>query len=386
MNSIVKLKSFLIILLCAFTSITFGQSGKFKVVLDAGHGGKDFGNSHHGYVEKRIALAVTAKLGKILEKNPNIDVIYTRETDVFIELRERAHIANKQNANLFISIHCNAVKNFGPSGTETFVMGMDRSAMNLEIAKQENQVIEMEGDYKLNYKGFDPKSPETTLGLNLLKEQYLDQSISIAGKIQEGFRTGLNRKSRGVKQTPLWVLDATVMPGVLIELGFLSNKEEGEYLNSEEGQNEMAASIAKAIVSYKSEYFGSGDNEPAVEKYVPKYVPKEESKEKEPAKEPEVKKSEPKETPKADAQGVVFKVQISASGKKLDLTPANFKGLNNLSVYTDNGTLYKYMYGNTSDYNMAKQNLTEAKAKGFDSAYIIAFKDGKRVNLQDVIK
>lgn len=382
MNSIHKLKSFLIILLCLTSAFTFGQSGKFKVVLDAGHGGKDFGNSHHGYVEKRIALAVVSKLGKILDKNPNIDVVYTRTTDVFIELRERANIANKEGAHLFISIHCNAVKNFGPYGTETFVMGMDRSAMNLEIAKKENQVIEMEADYKLKYKGFDPKSPETTLGLNLLKEQYLDQSISIAGKIQEGFRTDLKRKSRGVKQTPLWVLDATIMPGVLIELGFLSNKEEGEYLNSENGQDDMARSIANAVLSYKKEYFGSGDNEPAVEKYVPKNEPEE----KQVAKEPEVKKEEPKESPKAKTGEVVFKVQISASGKKLDLTPSNFKGLNDLSVSTDNGTLFKYMYGNTSDYNVAKQNLAEAKAKGFDSAYIIAIKDGKRINLQDAIK
>jgi len=383
MNSIHKLKSFLVLLLCTISTIAFGQSSKFKVVLDAGHGGKDFGNSHHGYVEKKIALAVTSKLGKILDKNPNIDVVYTRQTDVFIELRERAQIANKMNAHLFISIHCNAVKNFGPYGTETFVMGMDRSAMNLEIAKKENQVIEMEGDYKLKYKGFDPKSPETTLGLNLLKEQYLDQSISIAGKIQEGFRTGLKRKSRGVKQTPLWVLDATIMPGVLIELGFLSNKEEGEYLNSEKGQDELAESIANAIFSYKKEYFGTGENEQTAEKYVPKNEPEEKEVV---TKEVDVKKDEPKETSKADTQGVVFKVQISASGKKLDLTPANFKGLNNLSVATDNGTLFKYMYGNTSDYNVAKQNLAEAKAKGFDSAYIIAFKDGKKVNLQDAIK
>lgn len=384
MNSIHKLKSFLIILLCCFSVLTFGQSNKFKVVLDAGHGGKDFGNSHHGYVEKKIALAVVSKLGKILDKNSNIDVVYTRTTDVFIELRERANIANKMNAHLFISIHCNAVKNFGPYGTETFVMGMDRSAMNLEIAKKENQVIEMEGDYKLKYKGFDPKSPETTLGLNLLKEQYLDQSISIAGKIQEGFRTGLKRKSRGVKQTPLWVLDATIMPGVLIELGFLSNQEEGEYLNSEKGQDDLAESIANAIFSYKKEYFGSGDNETTTEKYVPKSEPEE--KDVVVTKEPEVKKTEPKETVKEVAQEVTFKVQISASGKKLDLTPSNFKGLNNLSVSSDNGTLFKYMYGSTSDYNVAKQNLAEAKTKGFESAYIIAFKDGKRINLQDAIK
>lgn len=380
MKSIYLSKSFIVLLLCSFSVLTFAQNSKFKVVLDAGHGGKDWGASHHGFVEKKIALNVTLELGKILEKNPNIEVVYTRKTDVFIELTERAHIANRVNANLFISIHCNGNANYAAFGTETFVMGMSRSAMNLEVAKKENRVIELEADYKLKYKGFDPNSPETTLGLNLLKEQYLDQSISIAGKIQEGFRTGLKRKSRGVKQAPLWVLDATVMPGVLIELGFLSNKEEGAYINSEKGQDELAETIANAIFSYKKEYFGSGDNEPAVEKYVPKA-------------EPEVKETATKEPtePKVDAekaslQGIVFKVQISASGKKLDLTPANFKGLNNLSVASDNGTIYKYMYGSTSDYNMAKQNLAEAKAKGFDSAYIIAFKGGKRINLQDAIK
>ncbi|MFY0483762.1 N-acetylmuramoyl-L-alanine amidase family protein [Flavobacterium sp. PLA-1-15] len=382
MNSTNKIKSFLIILACFFSSLTFGQSGKFKVVLDAGHGGKDWGASHHGFVEKNIALNVVLELGKILEKNPNIEVVYTRKTDVFIELTERAHIANREAAHLFLSIHCNGNANYAAYGTETFVMGMSRSAMNLEVAKKENQVIELEADYKLKYKGFDPKSPETTLGLNLLKEQYLDQSISIAGKIQEGFRTVLKRKSRGVKQAPIWVLDATVMPGALIELGFISNKEEGAYVNSSEGQDELARTIANAVFSYKKEYFGSGDNEPVAEKYVPKNEPvqKEESVK-------TVTRDEPKEVAKADdSNGVVFKVQISASGKKLDLTPANFKGLNNLSIATDNGTLFKYMYGNTSDYNVAKQNLAEAKSKGFDSAYIIAFKDGKKVNLQDVIK
>ncbi|MDR6967142.1 N-acetylmuramoyl-L-alanine amidase [Flavobacterium arsenatis] len=383
MNSIHKLKSFLVLLLFTISTIAFGQSSKFKVVLDAGHGGKDWGASHHGFVEKRIALNVVLELGKILEKSSNIEVIYTRKTDVFIELTERAHIANRVGANLFISIHCNGNANYAAYGTETFVMGMSRSAMNLEVAKKENQVIELEADYKLKYKGFDPNSPETTLGLNLLKEQYLDQSISIAGKIQEGFRTGLKRKSRGVKQAPIWVLDATVMPGVLVELGFLSNKEEGAYINSEKGQDELARSIANAIFSYKKEYFGSGENEQVAEKYVPKSEPEEKEVV---TKEADVKKEEPKETAKTDAQGVVFKVQISASGKKLDLTPANFKGLSDLSVATDNGTLFKYMYGNTSDYSVAKQNLAEAKAKGFDSAYIIAFKDGKKVNLQDVIK
>lgn len=235
----------------------FSQNNKtFTIILDAGHGGKDPGNSYHGFSEKEIALKTTLKVGEILEKEKGLKIIYTRTSDVFIELVNRPKIANKANANLFISIHCNSVKNFGPSGTETFVMGLSRSDMNLEVAKNENSVILLENNYNETYQGFNPKKPESLIGLTMMQEENLNNSINLATKIQDNFTHNLERNSRGVKQQPLWVLDAAYMPGVLIELGFLSNKEEGEFLNSEEGQHKMAMQIANAIRSYKKEYFG----------------------------------------------------------------------------------------------------------------------------------
>lgn len=374
------------ILLTAFSLSSFAQSSKFKVVLDAGHGGNDFGASYHGLAEKNIALSVTLKVGKILEKNPNIEVIYTRSTDVFIELNERAHIANKNNASIFVSIHCNANENTSAEGYETFVMGMHRNASNLEVAKKENEVVTMEKDYKLKYNGYDPKSPESALGTSLLQEEYMDNSILLASRVQNGMATNFGRKDRRVKQAGFLVLRQISMPRILIEMGFISNKREGAYMNSEEGQSEISTGIANAIISYKNEFYGSGKNEPQIEKYVPKTPEKPEVKEAvvEKPSAPEVKPTVTETV--SSTQGIVFKVQIAASGKKLDLTPGNFKGLNNLSLTTDNGSLYKYMYGNASNYNDAKQNLAEAKAKGFEGAYIVAFKDGKKINLQEALK
>lgn len=374
------------ILLTIFSLSSFAQSSKFKVVLDAGHGGNDFGASYHGLAEKNIALSVTLKVGKILEKNPNIEVIYTRSTDVFIELNERAHIANKNNASIFVSIHCNANENTSAEGYETFVMGMHRNASNLEVAKKENEVVTMEKDYKLKYNGYDPKSPESALGTSLLQEEYMDNSILLASRVQNGMATNFGRKDRRVKQAGFLVLRQISMPRILIEMGFISNKREGAYMNSEEGQSEISTGIANAIISYKNEFYGSGKNEPQIEKYVPKTPEKPEVKETvvEKPSAPEVKPAVVETV--STNQGIVFKVQISASGKKLELTPGNFKGLNNLSVTTDNGALYKYMYGNASNYNDAKQNLEEAKAKGFEGAYIVAFKEGKKINLQEALK
>lgn len=261
MNISKEVKTTIVAVFLFFCSNTFSQSNqKFTVILDAGHGGKDPGNSYHGFVEKEIALKTTLKLEKYLKKDNDIKVVHTRKSDVFIELKDRPKKANTIDANLFVSIHCNSVKNPIPYGTETFVMGLARSKGNLEIAKQENSVILLEKDYKQTYKGFDPKNPETLIGLKILQEDYLDRSINLASKIENNFRNKLHRKSRGIKQTPLWVLDAAYMPSVLIELGFLSNNEEGLYLNSEEGQNNMAEAIAAAIIAFKKEYFGTQSN------------------------------------------------------------------------------------------------------------------------------
>ncbi|WP_026978624.1 N-acetylmuramoyl-L-alanine amidase family protein [Flavobacterium tegetincola] len=376
----------ILILLCTFSLTSSAQATKFKVVLDAGHGGNDFGASYNGLHEKSIALSITQKVGKILEKNPNVEVIYTRNSDVFIELNKRAQIANENKASIFVSIHCNANKNTSAEGYETYVMGMHRNASNLEVAKLENEVVTMEKDYKLKYNGYDPKSPETAIGTTLMQEEYMDNSITLASRVQDGMATNFGRKDRRVKQAGFLVLREIYMPRILIEMGFISNAREGNYMNSDAGQNEIATGIAGAIISYKNEFYGSGKNEPQIEKYVPS------TPEKQPAKEivavKEVIKEVKTAAPEADAvkSGIVFKVQIAASGTKLDLTPSNFKGLNNLSVSSDGGNLYKYMYGNSSDYNEIKQNLAEAKSKGFEGAYIIALKDGKKISLQEALK
>jgi N-acetylmuramoyl-L-alanine amidase len=215
-----KLKlAFFTFIVCCSTAFSQGNS-KFRVVLDAGHGGKDYGAVYYGFIEKNIALNVTLKVGKLLEKDAGTQVLYTRKTDVFIELDERPEIANKADANLFVSIHCNGEAKKQAYGTETFVMGTTKNASNLEVAKKENAVISMEAD-KTKYAGFDPMRPETLIGIQLLQEAYVDQSIIVASKVQNGFTDDLKRKNRGVKQAPFWVLHKTAMPSILIELGFL---------------------------------------------------------------------------------------------------------------------------------------------------------------------
>ena len=379
-----KIRFLFALITILFLGVTpsFSQSERFKVTLDAGHGAHDFGATYHGYVEKNIALDVVLKLGKILEKNPNIQVNYTRKTDVFIDLVERANIANKADANIFVSIHCNANKNTVPDGSETYVMGMSKNASNLEAAKKENSVITLEKDYKQKYQGYNPNAPESLIGMTLMQEEYLENSIALAGMIQDNFKNDMGIKSRGVKQAPFMVLHKAYMPRVLVEMGFISNREEGARLNSDEGQNDVAQSIAEAILRYKKEFFGENTNDPKIDKPVRRIIEK------------------PKEVKKADSikevtvenvkeivdqKGIVFKVQLSASGKKIDLTQSNFKGLKNISSLYANG-LYKYMYGATSGYDEAKKLLQEAKSKGYETAYLVAFKDGKSINVQDAIK
>ncbi len=380
------------IFLLLFIHTAFAQNNtKFKVVLDAGHGGNDFGAVYHGFVEKNNALNVALKVGKLLEKDPNIQVIYTRKTDIFIELDERANIANRNDANIFVSIHCNANKNTAASGTETYVMGVTRNASNLEVAKKENAVVTMESDYKMKYDGYDPNSPESLIGMTLLQEEYIEQSIDLAARIQDGFENGLGRKSRGVKQAGFLVLRKIYMPRVLIEMGFVSNKDEGAYLSSDSGQEELAKAIADAITGYKKEYFVPGVSVGRDERPTPsKTVEKEREKEKDTkvvkVDSTKVTKEIKKEIKSvASAKGVVFKVQISASGKKLDLTPSNFKGLNNISMEEDK-TIIKYYYGQVKAHSEAKELLNEAKEKGFTSAFIVAFKDGKKISIQEALK
>lgn len=366
----IKEYSSILMLLSVLTVFGQAKTNKFVVVLDAGHGGKDPGNSYHGFVEKEIALKTTLLVGEMLERENDFEVVYTRKNDTFIELVNRPKVANKINAHLFVSIHCNSVSNQTPSGTETFVMGLSRSDMNLEVAKIENSVILLEDNYKTTYQGFDPKKPETLLGLEMKKEENLSSSIELASAIQDNFTHNLSRKSRGIKQQPLWVLDAAVMPGVLIELGFLSNKEEGEFLNSEEGQNKMAKQIAKAILKYKREFFDGSIAKEEAE------LPEDTIKriEKPLVQTPVI--SKPEETQMAPAVDGSYKIQLFASSKKRELTSPDFKGLK-MITYTFENNLYKYFYGNATDLEGAKRMNEEAKRHGFKDAFIVTTIGGK---------
>ncbi|SDH82514.1 N-acetylmuramoyl-L-alanine amidase [Flavobacterium omnivorum] len=366
----------------------YSQSNTFKVTLDAGHGAHDFGAVYEGRIEKNIALAVVLKVGKILEATPQMQVNYTRKTDVFIDLIERANIANRFNANIFVSIHCNANRNTAADGTETYVMGLSKVASNLEAAKKENSVITLEKDYKQKYEGFDPNSPETMIGMTLMQEEYLDNSISLASKVEDAFgELGKKIRGGGVKQAPFMVLHKAYMPRVLIEMGFISNSIEGNLLNSEEGQNEVAKAIAEAVVGYKKEYFGNGEVEIFEERPSQKINEKPIRDTVTPAKtkmtaQPSGSASSNKSV---DNSKAVFKVQLSASSRRLELVPRNFKGLKNISVAYEN-RVYKYMFGETSDFDEAKKQLQEAKEKGYDSAFLIAFKNGEKITVQDALK
>ena len=331
---------------------------KFKVVLDAGHGGSDPGKpSKFGYRESDIALKIALALGKELEKDPSMEVTYTRKTDVFIPLKKRGAIANAAKADLFISIHCNA-HHTQAYGTETYVLGLHANEENLRVAKAENAVIFLEEDYETTYADYNINSPESIIAFDVMQEEYLEQSILMASLIQDNFRKKLKRKDRSVKQAGFVVLHQTVMPSILVETGFITNVKEGKYLASKKGQQAIAKTIADAVVTYKSKVF--------------------------------IPEAETQLIPKANTTdkivaGVTFKVQLAASSRKLDPKSYNFKKLPEISRSREGG-LYKYYSGNTSNYTAIKRRLSEAKAKGYTTAYIVSFdKNDIKVPLAKVL-
>jgi N-acetylmuramoyl-L-alanine amidase len=342
-------------------------TNKFVVVLDAGHGGRDSGNigrKGSGFKEKDIALKIVLEIGKRLEKIPGVKVVYTRKTDVFIELYERPKIANRAEADLFVSVHCDS-HHTEAYGAGTFVMAVEKMPKNLSVAKKENAVIFLEDNYEEKYSGFNPNSPESLIGSSLMVEEYLDQSILAASMIQNRIIKKLNRKDRKVKQDVFWVLHATYMPSVLVETGFLTYKKEGTYLNSKKGQLEMAREITNGILDYKK----------AVTSNSVDVLYHDEN------------ETIKKETPKNSQvyKDINFKVQIAASSRKLATRPYNFKGLEEISLLKE-GSLYKYFYGNTSDYNKITEMVKTAKKKGYSTCFIVAFKDDEKIPLAEALK
>jgi len=364
---------FVLMLVFSNTSVSQTNSNPFIVVLDAGHGGKDPGRpTDFGYKEKDIALDIVLKIGNNLEKIEDIKVIYTRDKDVFIELRQRAKIANKADADLFVSVHCNA-HNSQAYGTETYVLGLHRNDSNFRVAKLENEVIFLEDNFETNYEGFDPESPESLIGLTLMQEDYLDQSILLARYVQDNFTYKLKRKNRGVKQAGFWVLHNTYMPSILIETGFITNKSEGDYLNSQKGKISISKSISDAILNYKSKL----NSDPLLEtKALPnKLVEETEQKNKNIS----VAEIQPK------SSKLIFKVQISAGPNRLSTKSYNFNGLSQISRQKLD-SIYRYFYGNTSKYSIALELLKKAISKGYKTAYIVAYSDGEMITINEALK
>lgn len=367
---------------------------EFVVVIDPGHGGHDPGALGKISKEKDINLKVSLRLGNLIKSNcPDVKVIYTRDKDVFVRLDRRAEIANNAKADLFISVHTNALgNNKTAKGASTWTLGLAKSEANLDVAKRENGVILYEDDYQSRYAGFDPRSSESYIIFEFMQDQYMSQSVHFASVIQQHFKSTCKRVDRGVHQAGFLVLKASAMPSVLIELGFISTPEEERYLNSEQGLNELARGIYLAFVQYKNEQQGrlatSGVGTGQMPQTPPTASPSEAKKTVAPEKVIE-KKSSPtvSDTPKVTAASggdrIVFKVQILASQKALPKNSREFKGLKDVSEYREKG-LYKYTYGASENYNEIVRLRKEISTK-FAGAFIVAFKNGEKMDVNAAI-
>ena len=362
--SLISSSTLLFLLVSTLFYSVYAQDKTFTVVLDAGHGGRDTGNRGNGYYEKKIALNIALTIGSLLEKQNGIKVIYTRKKDVFVDLIERANIANKADADLFISIHCDSFSQSSVYGAGTFVLGLHANDRNFQIAQKENSVIFLEENYEQKYDGFDPNNPESVISLLLMQETYLDQSIVAANTIQQSFISNLSRKDRTVKQAGFVVLKYTYMPSVLVEAGFLTNPKEGAYLNSTKGQQQISSTIADAVINYRNFLYSSVSSENPIENNKPK--------------------SELVKNVKKDISTIYFSVQIAASKKSIATKPYNFKGLKPIQRQKE-GKIYRYYYSQSKTIEGAKKLQTKAQKKGFKGAFLVAFKDGEKVDIKSVL-
>ena len=345
--------------------ITSGEGKNWVIVIDAGHGGKDPGTVGTITSEKHIALAIALKTGNYIEQNmKNVSVIYTRKTDVFIELKDRPAIANRNKADLFISIHVNWAKSPVVKGAETYVMGLAKDQANLEVAMKENEVILLEPDYSTSYEGFDPKSPESYIMFTLMQDIYLEQSTGFASRIQTEYKQGIRRYDRGVKQAGFWVLFNTTMPSVLTETGFISNPEEEKFLASKEGQDKLAMSIYRACSDYISD----------IENRSSRFPVKEDKKTS-----PVTDTSQLKMT----AGDIVFMIQIANSPSRIETKPENFNGLRDVIEISANNQS-KYATGSFSDYKSAASYRKQIESL-FPDAFVIAVQNNKILPLQQAL-
>ncbi|PKP45124.1 MAG: N-acetylmuramoyl-L-alanine amidase [Bacteroidetes bacterium HGW-Bacteroidetes-11] len=378
-------RAFLIFILLAcgiFLLPSFSTAQKVqRVVIDAGHGGHDPGAVGKISKEKDIVLAIALKTGKLINENmKDVEVIYTRKTDVFVELHRRARIANEAKADLFISIHCNANKSTTPYGSETYVMGLHRSDANLAVAQLENASILLEDDYHVQYEGFDPKSPEGFIFFSMLQNAYLDQSLYLASGVQKYFRDVVNFYDRGVKQAGFLVLYKTTMPSVLIEAGFISNANEEKLLASEQGQNNIAKSIYNAVRDYKLSVEKGNKSFPLAENILTKDISDYSTASQEQVNQSVENNNTTVAEKSQNASGLVFRVQFMISKTMIATSAKQFKDIPSVNYYLHQG-MYKYTAGNESSFDKALKVRAEMVRRGYKDAFVVAFLNGERIDL-----
>jgi N-acetylmuramoyl-L-alanine amidase len=360
------------------------------LVLDAGHGGKDPGNlgtQRYSVNEKEVVLDVTLKVGQYVEENlDNVKVVYTRRKDVFVPLKKRAEIANEARGDLFVSIHADAFRSKQAHGTTSLVLGRNHQDEN-RIALQENSAILLEEDYEEKYQGFDPQNPQSMIALTLYQDVYLDQSVRLAKRIQEQFEERVQRRNRGIKQQPLYVTSRAAMPAVLVELGFLTNPNEEDFLLSEKGQTYMASAIYRAIKDYyahqdsvllendgpeKPSAAVDGASTPALKSAEEAPADSDQA---EPA---QAQASSPEANPRPNG-AVQFAIQLTTSASMKETSPENFKGLKGVKMLEESG-LFKYYLPVGTRYDQAQQRKKELRANGFPGAFVIGVRRGQKIS------
>ncbi|MBP5646497.1 MAG: N-acetylmuramoyl-L-alanine amidase [Bacteroidaceae bacterium] len=360
----------LLLSFCCLSLSAVDKDGNFVIVIDPGHGGKDPGAMSGKNTEKSINLNVALKMGQLIERNcRKVKVIYTRKTDVFIELNRRGEIANKANADLFVSIHTNSAKSSSARGAETYLLGVEenRTSANLSVAMEENKAILYESDYQTRYEGYDPKSPESQIIFEFMQNEYQKESLKFAGMVQKQMVSQARRSDRGVHQAGFLVLWKTAMPSILVELGFISNPDDCRYMTSQKGVEELATSLYKAFVSYLEDYrkqtaksvnltqTASGSSKSTVQ--------------------------DTRQASSGTTSSPVFKIQFLLSKEELKSSDSRIRNLPDVDYYKEGGQ-YKYTCGNTSDYNEITRLQAEVR-KRYKDAFVIAFLNGSKITVRE---